>query len=147
MAKISIRQADLDHFELGKNIATTPGKVVFRNDLFELIQYDPVTDEVAETPLLIIPPWINKFYILDLQPQNSFIKWATEQGRTVFVISWVNPGPALKEKTFEDYIKDGPVFRIGCCERGNWRNESRYDRVLHRRNNAIDWPRPDGKTR
>ncbi|NNL88510.1 MAG: class I poly(R)-hydroxyalkanoic acid synthase [Marinicaulis sp.] len=104
---IAIRQADLEFFELGKNIATTPGKVVFRNDLIELIQYAPVTDEVAETPLLIIPPWINKFYILDLQPQNSFIKWATEQGRTVFVISWVNPGPELKEKTFEDYIAEG----------------------------------------
>lgn len=104
---LSIRQADLDHFKLGVNIATTPGKVVYQNEIMQLIQYDPMTEEVAKRPLLIFPPWINKFYILDLQPTNSFIRWMVEQGRTVFVVSWVNPEPRLKSKTFEDYIKQG----------------------------------------
>ena len=105
--KLQIRQADLDHFKLGENVATTPGKVVFQNDILQLIQYSPSTEKVAKTPMLIIPPWINKFYILDLQPANSFIKWLVDQGRTVFIISWVNPAPALKDKTFEDYIRQG----------------------------------------
>ncbi|NWG72325.1 MAG: class I poly(R)-hydroxyalkanoic acid synthase [Parvularculaceae bacterium] len=105
--QLSIRQADLDFFKLGENVATTPGKVVFQNPIFQLIQYDPVTDEVAKRPLLIFPPWINKFYILDLQPSNSFIKWMVEQGRTVFVVSWVNPGPELAHKSFQDYIHEG----------------------------------------
>ncbi|MEO1242308.1 MAG: class I poly(R)-hydroxyalkanoic acid synthase [Pseudomonadota bacterium] len=105
--ELSIRQADLSYFKLGENVATTPGKVVFQNEIMQLIQYSPTTDEVAKTPMLICPPWINKFYILDLQPKNSFIKWLVDQGRTVFVVSWVNPGPELKHKTFEDYIKQG----------------------------------------
>lgn len=105
--ELSIRQADLEHFKLGENIATTPGKVVFQNEIFQLIQYTPTTEKVAKTPMLICPPWINKFYILDLQPKNSFIKWLVEQGRTVFVISWVNPGTELKNKTFEHYIREG----------------------------------------
>lgn len=104
---LAIRQADLDHFKLGVNVATTPGQVVYQNEIMQLIQYDPVTPEVAKRPLLIFPPWINKFYILDLQPANSFIRWMVEQGRTVFVVSWVNPEPRLKSKTFEDYIKQG----------------------------------------
>ena len=105
--ELAIRQADLEHFKLGENIATTPGKVVYQNDIMQLIQYEPSTDEVARYPLLIMPPWINKFYILDLQPKNSLIKWAVDQGRTVFVVSWVNPGPELKDKTFQDYIHEG----------------------------------------
>ncbi|WP_425408707.1 PHA/PHB synthase family protein [Hyphococcus sp.] len=105
--ELAIRQADLEFFKLGENIATTPGKVVFQNDIFQLIQYEPSTEKVAKTPMLIVPPWINKFYILDLQPQNSFIHWLVDQGRTVFVMSWVNPGTELKNKTFEDYIKEG----------------------------------------
>lgn len=105
--QLSIRQADLDYFKLGENVATTPGKVVFQNPIFQLIQYDPATEEVAKRPLLIFPPWINKFYILDLQPSNSFIKWMVEQGRTVFVVSWVNPGPELAHKSFQDYIHEG----------------------------------------
>ena len=104
---LAIRQADLDHFRLGENVATTPGKVVYQNEIMQLIQYAPQTEEVAKRPLLIFPPWINKFYILDLQPQNSFIRWMVEQGRTVFLASWVNPGPELADKTFEDYIKQG----------------------------------------
>ena len=79
---------DMDAFRLGDNLASTPGKVVGRNDLMELIQYDPTTSEVRKRPLLIVPPWINKFYILDLRPEKSFIKWAVAQGHTVFVISW-----------------------------------------------------------
>ncbi len=105
--ELSIRQADLSYFKLGENVATTPGKVVFQNEIMQLIQYSPTTEEVAKTPMLICPPWINKFYILDLQPKNSFIKWLVDQGRTVFVVSWVNPSPELKHKTFEDYIKQG----------------------------------------
>ncbi len=104
---LNIRQADLDFFKLGENVATTPGKVVYQNDIMQVIQYDPMTEEVARRPLLIFPPWINKFYILDLQPANSFIRWMVEQGRTVFVVSWVNPGPELGDKTFIDYIHDG----------------------------------------
>ena len=110
--RLKIRMVDEDAFELGKNIATTPGKVVFRNALIELIQYTPSTSKVAEKPLLIVPPWINKFYILDLKPKNSFIKWAVDQGLTVFVVSWVNPDQSLAAKHFEDYMLDGPVTAI-----------------------------------
>ena len=114
--ELSIRQADLNYFKLGENVATTPGSVVFQNDIFQLIQYAPTTEKVAKTPMLIIPPWINKFYILDLQPQNSFIAWLVAQGRTVFVMSWVNPGPELKEKTFEDYITEGLFEALDAVE-------------------------------
>ncbi len=104
--QLSIRQT-ADAFTLGENIGTAPGKVIFRNELIELLQYDPTTDEVYERPLLIFPPWINKYYILDLRPENSFIRWATAQGYTVFVVSWVNPDRRLAKKTFEDYMRDG----------------------------------------
>ena len=99
---------------VGENIATAPGKVIFRNELIELLQYDPTTDEVYERPLLIFPPWINKFYILDLRPENSFIRWATAEGYTVFVVSWVNPDRRLAKKTFEDYMRRGHLRRAGC---------------------------------
>ena len=99
--------ADKKAFRLGENLATTPGSVVFRNHLFELIQYAPSTDKVHEIPLLIFPPWINKFYILDLKPQNSLIKWAVDQGYTVFVVSWVNPDASYAETSMSDYIEDG----------------------------------------
>jgi polyhydroxyalkanoate synthase len=104
--QLSIRQTT-DVFKVGENVATAPGKVVFRNDLMELLQFDPTTDQVYERPLLIFPPWINKFYILDLRPENSFIRWAVARGYTVFVVSWVNPDPALAKKTFEDYMREG----------------------------------------
>ncbi|MEM9168784.1 MAG: class I poly(R)-hydroxyalkanoic acid synthase [Pseudomonadota bacterium] len=113
---LSIRQADLDHFKLGENVATTPGKVVFQNDIMQVIQYDPTTLDVGRRPLLIFPPWINKFYILDLQPENSFIKWMVDQGRTVFLVSWVNPGPELKDKTFIDYIHEGLFEALGATK-------------------------------
>ncbi|MGH6887881.1 MAG: class I poly(R)-hydroxyalkanoic acid synthase [Rhizomicrobium sp.] len=104
--QLSIRQST-DAFRVGENIATTPGKVVFRNALIELIQYAPSTEKVHERPLLIFPPWINKYYILDLRPENSFIRWAVSEGYTVFVTSWVNPDRRLATKTFEDYMREG----------------------------------------
>src|SRR5471030_3543439 len=107
--KLAIRQTDMKAFKVGENVATSPGKVVFQNELMQLIQYAPLTEEVYAMPPLIVPPWINKFYILDLKPQNSFIKWAAEAGYTVFVISWVNPDEKLTALVFEDYMKLGPL--------------------------------------
>ena len=124
---LAIRQADLDYFELGKNIATTEGSVVFQNEIMQLIQYAPKTERVAKTPMLICPPWINKFYILDLQPKNSFIKWLVEQGRTVFVISWVNPTPAMKDTTFQDHIEKGLFEALGAIEKAT--GESKVDTI------------------
>jgi polyhydroxyalkanoate synthase len=115
--KLSISMTDYEAFEVGKNIAVTPGKVVFQNDLLQLIQYAPTTPKVAKRPLLVIPPWINKFYILDLKPQNSFVKWAVEQGLTVFVVSWVNPDEKLAQKSFEDYMLEGPIAALDAIEK------------------------------
>lgn len=115
--KLKIKMSDADDFEVGKNVATTPGKVVYRNDLMELIQYTPTTEKVSKTPLLICPPWINKFYILDLREKNSYIKWAVEQGNTVFVISWVNPDRKLAMKTFGDYMHEGPIAAIDAIKK------------------------------
>ena len=115
--KLSIRMTDLDAFKVGENIATTPGKVVYRNDLMELFQYTPTTETVHKQPLLILPPWINKFYILDLRPKNSFIRWAVSQGHTVFVCSWVNPDEKLAQKSFEDYMKEGPLEALTQIEK------------------------------
>jgi polyhydroxyalkanoate synthase len=114
--ELAIRQADLDYFKLGENIATTPGKVIYQNAIMQLIQYQPTTEKVAERPLLIVPPWINKFYILDLQPENSFIRWMVDQGRTIFLISWVNPEPTLASKTFADYIHEGLFEALGAVK-------------------------------
>ena len=114
--ELAMRQADLDYFKVGENIAASPGKVVYQNDLIQLIQYAPATEKVARRPLLIIPPFINKFYILDLQPSNSLISWLVEQGRTVFVVSWVNPGPELASKTFEDYMQGGIYDALTAVE-------------------------------
>jgi polyhydroxyalkanoate synthase subunit PhaC len=105
--ELRLRQTDAATFEVGVNLATTPGKVVFRNDLIELIQYAPTTKSVLRRPLLIVPPWINKFYILDLNPEKSFIRWAVAQGLTVFVISWVNPDARHAAKSFDAYMKEG----------------------------------------
>jgi polyhydroxyalkanoate synthase subunit PhaC len=103
----NISQTDVDAFEVGRNVATAPGKVIFQNDVIQLIQYAPSTDTVHERPLLIVPPWINKFYILDLGPEKSFIRFAVSKGFTVFVVSWVNPDQSLARKTFEDYMREG----------------------------------------
>ena len=102
-----ISQTDTSAFEVGRNLAVTPGKVIFQNDVLQLIQYTPTTEKVHNVPLLIIPPWINKFYILDLTPPKSFIKWVVAQGFTVFVVSWVNPDERLSHKSFEAYMKEG----------------------------------------
>ena len=114
---LRIRQSDPSNMEVGVNMATTPGKVIFQNDLMQLIQYAPTTESVLRTPLLIVPPWINKFYILDLKPDKSFIKWCVDQGVTVFVISWVNPDRSLGDKTWEDYMKEGPLAAMDAIER------------------------------
>jgi len=114
--KLAIKQTDMAAFEVGKNIAITPGKVIYQNDLMQLIQYAPATPKVYKKPLLIIPPWINKYYILDLNPQKSFVKWCVEQGHTVFIISWANPGPELAHKGFDDYMDDGIVSALDAIE-------------------------------
>ncbi len=105
--ELIVNLADRKAFKLGENIATTPGDVVFRNRMFELIQYKPTTDEVYELPLIIFPPWINKFYVLDLKPQNSFVQWAVAQGFTVFVVSWVNPDASYADASLSTYIEEG----------------------------------------
>ena len=109
---LAISMTDMAAFRIGDNVATSPGKVVYQNDLIQLIQYAPTTETVHRRPLLIMPPWINKFYILDLRPQNSFIGWAVGQGHTVFVVSWVNPDERLSGKSFEDYMKEGPLAAL-----------------------------------
>ena len=105
--RLKISQTDGEQFEVGRNVATAPGQVIYQNDILQLIQFDASTDKVHEIPLLIFPPWINKFYILDLRKENSLIRWLTGQGFTVFVASWVNPDAALADKTFEDYLQEG----------------------------------------
>ncbi|MFD1986624.1 class I poly(R)-hydroxyalkanoic acid synthase [Mesorhizobium newzealandense] len=114
---LKLRQADYSPFEIGRNIATTPGKVVGRSDVAEIIQYDPATETVLKRPLLICPPWINKFYILDLNPQKSFIRWAIEQGHTVFVISWINPDERHGTKGWEAYIREGLQYGLDTIEK------------------------------
>ncbi|ACI98713.1 PHA/PHB synthase family protein [Rhodospirillum centenum] len=122
--QLAISMTDYSKFEVGRNIAVTPGKVVFQNDLMQLIQYAPTTEQVHRRPLLIIPPWINKFYILDLRPQNSFVKWLTDQGHTVFIVSWVNPGEHLSDKTFEDYMVEGPLAALDAMEAATGEREA-----------------------
>src|ERR1700681_4570865 len=115
--QLRISMTDAKAFELGVNIATTPGKVVFQNELMQLIQYEPATKKVYKRPLLIIPPWINKYYILDLREKNSLIKWCLERGLTLFVISWVNPDERLAAKDFVDYMLEGPLAAIDAIEK------------------------------
>ena len=114
---LRIRQSDPSDLVVGVNMATTPGKVIYQNELMQLIQYEPTTENVLRTPLLIVPPWINKFYILDLRPEKSFVKWCVDQGITVFVISWVNPDKELGKKTFDDYMKEGPLAAMDVIEK------------------------------
>ena len=121
--KLAIRQTDMKAFKVGGNVATSPGKVVYQNELIQLLQYAPATAEVYQMPLLIVPPWINKFYILDLKPQNSFIKWATEHGYTVFVISWVNPDERLTKLMFDDYMRLGPLSALDAIEKATGENK------------------------
>ncbi len=114
---LKISQTDVGAFEVGRNLAVTPGKVVFQNGLLQLVQYAPTTGKVRETPLLVVPPWINKYYILDLTPPKSFLKFAVDQGFTVFVVSWVNPGEALAGKSFEDYMTEGVLEAADAVRR------------------------------
>jgi polyhydroxyalkanoate synthase len=114
---LKIKQTDLSAFAVGKNLATTPGKVIFRNEVMELIQYEPTTDTVFKAPLLITPPWINKYYILDLVEKKSFVRWLVEQGFTVFLISWVNPDEHLANKTFEDYMFEGVLGALEVAQK------------------------------
>ena len=114
---LRIRQSDPTNLAVGVNMATTPGKVIYQNELMQLIQYTPTTETVLRTPLLIVPPWINKFYILDLKPEKSYIKWCVDQGITVFVISWVNPDKELGKKSFADYMKEGPLTAMDVIEK------------------------------
>ncbi len=114
--KVNVTMTDMTAFEVGKNLATTPGKVVFQNDLMQLIQYAPSTAEVSRRPLLIIPPWLNKYYILDLKPENSLVKYLVDRGHTVFLISWVNPDERHADKAFEDYMLEGPLAALDAIE-------------------------------
>lgn len=110
--RLNIKMTDMDAFKLGKNLAVTPGKVIYRNDMIELIQYHPATEKVHAVPLLFVPPWINKYYILDLSKNNSLIRWIVDQGFTVFVISWVNPDKSHADKGLADYLVEGPMAAI-----------------------------------
>jgi polyhydroxyalkanoate synthase subunit PhaC len=120
---LRIRQTDTSFFEVGRNLASTPGKVIFENDLMQLIQYSPATKTVFKVPIMIVPPWINKFYVLDLTPEKSFIKWCVDQGLTVFVISWVNPDGHLAAKTFEDYMDEGPLAALDAIKKATGENK------------------------
>jgi len=115
--QLAISQTDLEKFTVGETVASAPGKVIFQNDIIQLLQFSPSTSEVREIPLLIFPPWINKFYILDLRPENSMIRWLTAQGFSVFMTSWVNPDGSLAAKTFEDYLQEGIYAAIDAVQR------------------------------
>ena len=121
---LKVSQTDVSAFEVGRTLAVTAGKIVFQNDLFQLIQYAPTTDKVREVPLLVVPPWINKYYVLDLTPAKSFIKFAVDQGFTIFVVSWVNPDERLAHKTFEDYMIEGLLTAAGAVKRETGREKS-----------------------
>jgi polyhydroxyalkanoate synthase len=107
--QLAISMTDYEAFEVGQNIAVTPGKVVYQNEIMQLIQYEPTTPKVYKRPLLILPPWLNKFYVLDMQPANSVVRWLVEQGHTVFLISWMNPDGKTPDKTFDQYMTEGPL--------------------------------------
>lgn len=121
--QLQIRMTDAEAFELGKNVAVTPGKVVYQNRMFQLIQYAPTTETVAKRPLLVVPPWINKFYILDLQPKNSLLKWLVAQGHSVFVVSWINPDESFRDTAFENYMQDGVITAVDVVEQITGENE------------------------
>ncbi len=121
--ELKIRQSDLTKFKVGENLALTPGKVIAQNDVCQVIQYEPATDTVLKRPLMIVPPWINKFYILDLTPEKSFIRWAVEQGHTVFVISWVNPDEKQAKKSFEHYMREGILETLDVIKKATGETE------------------------
>jgi polyhydroxyalkanoate synthase subunit PhaC len=121
--RLMIKMTDMEGFKVGENIAVTPGKVIYQNELMQLIQYAPSTPMVKRRPLLILPPWINKYYILDLRPGNSLIKWAVDQGHTVFIVSWVNPDERLAQRSFEDYMVEGPFAALEAIEQATGERE------------------------
>ena len=121
--RLRLTQTDPEAFEPGRNLAITPGKVIYQTELMQLLQYQPTTESVYQRPLLLIPPWINKYYILDLQPKNSFIQWAVDQGFTVFVISWVNPDARLAEKNFEHYLSEGTLAALEAIQQATGERE------------------------
>lgn len=122
--ELVISKTNYDAYEVGKNIATTPGQVIFENNLMQLIQYTPTTAKVCKVPLLIVPPWINKYYILDLRPDNSFVKWAVDEGFTVFVISWVNPDEKLAKKNFASYMEEGLFAALDGIEKATGQKQA-----------------------
>ena len=121
--QLRVTMTDPSAFQVGSNLAATPGKVVYQNDLIQLIQYAPLTKQVYQRPLLILPPWINKFYVLDLREKNSFVRWASAQGHTVFVVSWVNPDATFAHKTFDDYLLEGPLAALDAIEQATGERE------------------------
>ena len=124
--ELRISMTDESAFQLGRNVATSPGKVVYQNDLMQLIQYEPSTPQAYRRPLVIVPPWINKYYILDLRENNSFIRWAVQQGHSVFVLSWVNPDARLAEKGFDDYMREGPLAALDAVGRATGEREVNF---------------------
>ena len=120
---LAVEHVPPDAFEIGADVAVTPGEVVYQNELFQLIQYAPATETVYKRPLLIVPPWINKFYILDLRPRNSFVAWCVEQGYTVFMVSWVNPDARHRDRSFDDYLRDGVFAALDAIERATGESE------------------------
>ena len=121
--ELRVSMTDTDAFKVGENLAATPGKVVFQNALMQLIQYAPLTDTQFKRPLLIVPPWINKYYILDMREKNSYVRWATQQGHTVFIVSWINPDASLAKMTFEDYVRLGVLGALDAIEKATGERE------------------------
>ena len=121
--QLKISMTDYDAFKVGKNVAVTPGKVIYQNDLIQVIQYNPSTEEVYKRPLMVVPPWINKFYIMDLREKNSLIKYCVDQGFTTFVMSWVNPDEKLAAKSFEDYMVEGPLATLDVIKKATGEEE------------------------
>ena len=142
-----LSMVDATAFEPGRNLAITPGKVVYRNRLIELIQYAPQTEKVHAVPLLFLPPWINKFYILDMQPKNSFVRYLVQQGFTVFMISWKNPDASMEGITFEDYMRDGPLAAAEVDPRDHRQPDGEPGRLLHRRHAPDPDPGLPGRPR